>query len=108
MTQKPKWTAGNWTVETWPAREGDEYKRPRLVVIADGAYLCELEDTLVDRAGHEEQVANAALIALAPEMAVLIEKIGAYGEGPRPIDQVGLALWILAREARAILARLGE
>lgn len=64
MTQH---TPGPWSVETWPAREGDEQKRPRLVILADGGYLTELEDTF-DRETHAAQEANARLIAAAPEM----------------------------------------
>ena len=70
-----------WTVETWPAREDDEQNRPRIVIVADGAYLCELEGGLTAEI-HDEQMRLARLIAAAPELlSALLDAPIPHGQG---------------------------
>ena len=52
----------------------------RRVIITDGGYLCELEDTH-DPSTHATQEANARLIAAAPELlAACVEALPLLGE----------------------------
>lgn len=75
-------TPGPWSLETWPPRENDEYQRPRLVIIADGSYLVDIEDGLV-REIHDGQMANARLIAAAPDLLAALQYIVSW----TPIDR---------------------